>query len=93
MRRITTKPDAAIPVVAADQVIAREDGTCTGPAIEALARYEDALELVEQQLACVAQKLDAHKQRGSLRTATAQQLLAQKLTYASILSAMDASEG
>ncbi len=92
MERLTARTDGGAYAVPADQITVNENGTCTGPAIDALARYEDSLELVEQQLAAVTASIDAQKQQGSLKTASAQQLLAQKLTYRSILSALGAGE-
>ena len=47
----------------------------------------DALELAEQQWRSASDKLDALKAQGKSRSATAQQLLAQKVTFATMLHA------
>ena len=47
----------------------------------------DALELAEQQWRSASDKLDALKAQGNSRSATAQQLLAQKVTFATMLHA------
>ena len=51
MERLTTKTDWDAYTASTDQITVNENGTCTGPAIDALARYKDSLELVEQLLA------------------------------------------
>ena len=63
------------------------DGGYAGAAVERLAQYEDALELAEQQWRSASDKLDALKAQGKSRSATAQQLLAQKVTFATMLHA------
>lgn len=68
------------------------DGFLSGPAVDRLGAFEDAVGLVEEQLARTSAKLDELKARGRIRTAQGQQLLAQKLTYASVLSLMGVRE-
>ena len=59
-----------------------------GTAIDRLGAFEDAVELVEEQLTRTTAKLDELKARGRIRSAQGQQLLAQKLAYASTLTLM-----
>ena len=65
-----------------------EDGLVRGVAIDRLGAFEDAVTLIEQQLARTAAQLDELKAKGRIRSAQGQQLLAQKLTYASTLTLM-----
>lgn len=85
MNRITTKTEQGSYRVSAEAVCVRRDGV-TGEAIERLGMFEDAVELIEQQLARATAKLDDLKTRGKIRSAQGQQLLAQKLTYSSTLT-------
>ena len=50
-------------------------------------RCRPRLELAEQQWRSASDKLDALKAQGNSRSATAQQLLAQKVTFATMLHA------
>ncbi len=88
MARLTTKHEDGTYTVDASEVMRTIEGSYTGSAIERLAAFEDAVEVTELQLASVVEKLEDLKARGSLRTATAQQLLAQKLTYSTTLRLM-----
>ena len=54
--------------------------------------FEDAVELVEEQLARTTAKLDELKAKGRIRSAQGQQLLAQKLAFSSTLSLMGVSQ-
>ena len=85
MERITAKAgDGAYRAPAASMRI--EDDEVAGAAIDRLGAFEDAVELIEQQLASVTARLDELKAKGKIRSAQGQQLLAQKLTYSSTLS-------
>lgn len=87
MDRLTKKRADGAAVVAGDAV--REvKGGYSGAAIERLAAYEDAVEVVSSQLASIDPRLEELKARGRIRSAEAQQLLAQKLTYSSMLHLM-----
>ena len=70
-----------------------EGDAVAGPAIDRLGAFEDAAELVEQELARTSAKLDELKARGRIRSAQGQQLLAQKITYSSVLSLMGLRDG
>ena len=87
MERITQKRDGAAHGVDATASETLPDGGYAGAAVERLAQYEDALELAEQQWRSASDKLDALKAQGKSRSATAQQLLAQKVTFATMLHA------
>lgn len=92
MDRMTFKAQAqghAAPL----ETVRIEGDTATGPAIDRLGAFEDAAELVEQQLARTAAKLDELKAQGRIRSAQGQQLLAQKITYSSVLSLMGLRDG
>lgn len=84
MNRITSKTDGVY--TAPPGAVAIEAERATGEAIERLGMFEDAVELIEQQLARATAKLDDLKARGKIRSALGQQLLAQKLTYSSTLT-------
>ncbi|MEA5019925.1 MAG: hypothetical protein VB027_06115 [Gordonibacter sp.] len=92
MDRLTIKHKDGTYTVDAAEVVCVMEGSYAGSAIERLAAFEDAIETVELQLAAVSEKLENLKARGSLRTATAQQLLAQKLTYSTLLRLMNSAE-
>ncbi len=85
MERITQVGKEGRRKVAGPAVEALADGGWGGAAIERLAAFEDALELVEQRKREVGERLDALKAQGRLRSSTAQQLLVQKLTFSTIL--------
>lgn len=69
--------------------LAAADGDAVrGDAIDRLGAFEDAVEVVERQLADAAAKLDALKAKGRILSAQGQQLLAQKLAYSSTLTLM-----
>lgn len=70
-----------------------EGDAVAGPAIDRLGAFEDAAELVEQQLARTTAKLDELKAKGRIRSAQGQQLLAQKIAYSSVLSLMGLRDG
>lgn len=87
MERMTIKDENGNYTVAA--ALAVEDGGAVrGDAVDRLGAFEDAVEVVERQLADVAAKLDALKAKGRIRSAQGQQLLAQKLAYSSTLTLM-----
>ena len=87
MERMTIKDGNGNYTVAA--ALAMEDGGAVrGDAIDRLGAFEDAVEVVERQLADAAAKLDALKAKGRIRSAQGQQLLAQKLAYSSTLTLM-----
>ena len=87
MERLTDKADGGAYRAPASSVRI-EDDEATGDAIDRLGAFEDAVEVVERQLADAAAKLDALKAKGRIRSAQGQQLLAQKLTYSSTLTLM-----
>lgn len=90
MERITAK--RGLQGYAASAAAVRIEGdSAIGCAIDRLGALEDAIELLEGQLARTTEKLDELKAKGRIRSAQGQQLLAQKLTYASTLSLMGAS--
>ena len=70
-----------------------EGDAVAGPAIDRLGACVYAVELVDQQLARTSAKLDELKARGRIRSAQGQQLLAQKITYSSVLSLMGLRDG
>ena len=87
MERMTAKDGDGNYTVA--PALAAADGAAVrGEAIDRLGAFEDAIEVVKQQLAHVTAQLEELKARGRIRSAQGQQLLAQKLTYASTLSLM-----
>ena len=85
MERITARADGGAYRASAVSVRV-EGGEAAGAAIDRLGAFEDAVELIEQQLASVTAKLAELKAKGKIRSAQGQQLLAQKLTYSSTLS-------
>lgn len=87
MDRLTFAMGDGSHVVAADAVSAVPEGYA-GVAIERLAAFEDAVEVVEAQLASIEPRLEELKARGRIRSSEAQQLLAQKLSYRSMLHMM-----
>lgn len=84
MERITRKRDDGTYVAPESAVRAEADGY-SGEAIERLAAFENAIEVVEAQIASIEPRLDELKARGRIRGSEAQQLLAQKLACASTL--------
>lgn len=84
MNRITSKSDGVY--TAPSDAVAIEAERAMGEAIERLGMFEDAVELIELQLARATEKLDDLKAKGKIRSAQGQQLLAQKLTYSSTLT-------
>lgn len=89
MERITAKDEMGAYSAPAGCVQV-EGGAVCGDAIDRLGAFEDAVELVERQLADVTAKLDRLKAQGKIRGAQGQQLLAQKLAFSSTLSLMGA---
>lgn len=90
MERITAKDGAG--AYCAPARFAQVEGDCLrGVAIDRLGAFEDAIELMESQLADVAGKLDRLKAQGKIRGAQGQQLLARKLVLSSTLSLLRAS--
>ena len=87
MERLTRKRGDGTYVASESAVRAEADGYA-GEAIERLAAFENAIEVVEAQLASIEPRLDELKARGRIRSSEAQQLLAQKLTYTSTLHMM-----
>lgn len=93
MRRLTTKlPDGSF-AVGADAVEAGDDGKARGAAIERLGALEDVYEALAARHAELEERLGALKAGGRARSASAQQLLAQKLAIQSTLSLMEPLEG
>lgn len=87
MERMTVKDGDGNYTVAA--ALATADGDAVrGGAIDRLGAFEDAVEVVERQLADATAKLDALKAKGRIRSVQGQQLLAQKLAYSSTLTLM-----
>lgn len=84
MERMTAKREEGGFEVDASLVECGE-GTCRGQAIDRLAAYEDMHEMLEVQYRKTAERLETLKAQGKLKTAQAQQLLAQKLTYSGML--------
>ena len=58
-------------------------------ALRRLSQYEDLRASLEGQLASTLEKLDSLRAQGRTRSATYQQLLAQKLTLKDFLSRID----
>ena len=85
MNRITSKTHGGVYTAPSDAVTIEAE-RAMGEAIERLGTFEDAVELIEQQLARATAKLDGLKAKGRIRSAQGQQLLAQKLTYSSTLT-------
>lgn len=85
MDRFTSKDESGSYSVPPSAIEDRGD-RIGGAAIERLGAFEDAVEVVEQQLARVTAQLDELKAKGRIRSAQGQQLLAQKLTYGSTLT-------
>lgn len=92
MERMTEKREDGTAAIEAGLIEARDDGSFGGAAIERLASLEDALEVVEGQLASTVSRLDELKAAGRARGSSAQQLLAQKVTYTTLLHLMGADE-
>lgn len=90
MERMTRKRADGAATVAAELVEVCDDGSVGGAAIERLAALEEAIEVVEKQLASTVGRLDELKAAGRARGSSAQQLLAQKVTYATLLHLMGA---
>ncbi|MGI6104953.1 MAG: hypothetical protein ACOYD7_02020 [Raoultibacter sp.] len=88
MRRFTSKREDGSHLVVSEEIHAEKEGFA-GPAIEALAAYESMYEVLVQQHKNAEEKLEQFKAQGKLKTSTAQQLLAQKLTYSSMLNLID----
>lgn len=91
MERITSKIEQGRYSAPMDAVAMESDGA-VGTAIDRLGAFEDAVELVEEQLARTTAKLDELKAKGRIRSAQGQQLLAQKLAFSSTLSLMGVSQ-
>lgn len=64
-------------------------GQCSEEALRRLSQYEDLRASLEGQLASTLEKLDSLRAQGRTRSATYQQLLAQKLTLKDFLSRID----
>ena len=90
MERITSKIEQGRYCAPTDAVTMEANGA-VGAAIDRLGAFEDAVELVEEQLARTTAKLDELKAKGRIRSAQGQQLLAQKLAFSSTLSLMGVS--
>lgn len=88
MERMTIAEKDGHYSVSADEIECGEE-TCTGSAIDRLAAYEDMHEAVELQYQQAAEKLEKFKAQGNVKSTTAQTLIAQKLTYANMLSLID----
>lgn len=89
MQRITEKQPDGTYHVGPSHIEQLSDTAFGGEAIERLAAMENALEVVEQQYESVSKKLEELKAKGKIRSATAQQMLAQKLTYSTMLGMME----
>ena len=93
MKRLTTKcPDGSFAVEAA-AVRANDDGTAGGAAIDRLGAFEDVYEALSARCNELEARIDALKAQGRARSASAQQLLAQKLAIQSTLSLLEPLEG
>ncbi|MEG0374132.1 MAG: hypothetical protein RR672_00745 [Raoultibacter sp.] len=88
VERITAKQEDGTDC-ASESLIRVEAGDCSGPLIERLAAYENMHELIERQYTQAAEKLEALKGQGRIKSSQAQQLLAQKLTYSSMLNLIE----
>ena len=64
-------------------------GQSSEEALRRLSQYEDLRASLEGQLASTLEKLDSLRAQGRTRSATYQQLLAQKLTLKDFLSRID----
>ncbi len=92
MERLTVKREDGTYAVDATSIEALPNGSFGGEAIARLAAYETALEQVEAQKAAAVARLEEYKAKGKLRSASAQQLLAQKLTYSTMLRLMNVED-
>ena len=61
----------------------------TGEAIDRLAGFENAYELLEKQVEEISRKVEALKAQNKIRSAQGQQLVAQKITYSSMFNLFD----
>lgn len=88
MKRLTTKrPDGSFAVDAA-AVRANDDSTAGGAAIDRLGALEDIYEALSARCDELEARIDVLKAQGRARSASAQQLLAQKFAIQSTLSLM-----
>lgn len=93
MQRLTTKrPDGTFAVDVA-AVCANDDGTAGGAAVDRLGALEDVYEALSARQRELEARIDALKAHGRARSASSQQLLAQKLAIQSTLSLMEPLEG
>ena len=88
MERLTVKRDEGHYTASID-TIQVEGNQCSGRLVERLAAYENSREMIEQQYNQATDKLASFKSQGRLKSSQAQQLLAQKLTYASMLRLLE----
>lgn len=93
MQRLTMKlPDGTFAVDAA-AVRANDGGTVGGAAVDRLGALEDVYEALSARQRELEARVDALKAHGRARSASSQQLLAQKLAIQSTLSLMEPLEG
>lgn len=88
MERMTIKQEDGT-YRALESVVHLEEAQYVGPLVEKLAAYENMHELVERQYKQAAEKLETLKGQGRIKSSQAQQLLTQKLTYASMLNLIE----
>lgn len=88
MERFTIAAKSGCYAVSNDLIVFG-DSVCTGEAIDRLAAYENMHEAIEQHYEQAAEKLEALKAQGKLKSTTAKTLLAQKITYSSMMNLID----
>lgn len=87
MERFTFAASDGSRAVSESAIVVATEGY-SGAAIERLGAFEDAVEAIEAQLSSIEPRLEELKARGRIRSAEAQQLLAQKLSFRSMLHMM-----
>lgn len=88
MERITTQLDDGT-YFAASESIDKSDQGYSGRAIERLAAFENAYELLENKVEDLARKVDLLKAQNKINSSQGRQLVAQKITYSSMFNLLD----
>lgn len=88
IKRMTEKQSDGTYLIYANMLAPINENAFAGPAAERLAAFENAVEIAQNQLAATTAKIDALKASGKARGSSTQQLVAQKLTYATMLHLM-----
>ena len=92
MERLTKKLANGSYAVEGSAIAVGEDGLAYGEAVDRLAHYENVRETLASRIAELEARLEPLKASGCARSATAQQLTAQKLALSSTLSLMEPVE-